>query len=206
MKRGSILAPVDDRAAAIEEVSRYCDVAERMTLLPPAAKARGLYFRSIETVLAREGKIERYRSIFPERFSAVRWYPAHQFLTRLAVGGALLTEPARVHEGMFEIGRLNALAFAESLLGKTLLRLLSRDPRRLLQQGVAARRQSCTVGRWTLVFPEERSALMTMTEEYLYIESYLLGAAQGTFDAVGIPVKTEVVLEDRFNGRHILRW
>jgi uncharacterized protein (TIGR02265 family) len=174
--------------------------------MPPSAKGRGLYFRSIEVVLERAGKLERYRALFPERFAAVRWYPTHQFLTRLAVGGALLTEPARVHEGMFEIGRQNALAFAESLLGRTLLRLLSRDPKRLLQQGVAARRQSCSVGRWALTFPDERTAVMTMTEEYIYIESYMLGAAQGTFDAVGIPVKTEVVLEDRFNGRHVLRW
>jgi uncharacterized protein (TIGR02265 family) len=197
---------VNERAAAIEEVSRYCDVAERVALLPPSAKGRGLYFRSIETVLGRAGKLDRYHALFPERFSAVRWYPMHQFLTQLAVGGALLTEPARVHEGMFEIGRQNALSFAESLLGRTHLRLLSRDPKRLLQQGVAARRQSCSVGRWTLVFPEERTAVMTMTEEYLYIESYLLGAAQGTFDAVGIPVKSEVALEDRFNGRHMLSW
>src|SRR5688572_28170304 len=136
----------------------------------------------------------------------MRWYPTREFLVRLTVGGALLTDPARVHEGMFEIGRRNAVEFSESLLGKTLLRLLSRDPKKLLQQGVAARRQSCSVGRWTLTFPDERSAVMTMTEEYVYIESYLLGAAQGTFDAVGIPVKTEVVLEDRFNGRHVLEW
>jgi uncharacterized protein (TIGR02265 family) len=197
---------VDERARAIEEVSGYCDLAERIALLPPSANGRGMYFQSIETVLMRAGKLERYRSLFPERFSAVRWYPTHQFLTRLTVAGAILTEAARVHEGMFEIGRQNALAFAESLLGKTLLRLLSRDPKKLLQQGVAARRQSCTVGRWTLAFPDDRSAVMTMREEYLYIESYMLGAAQGTFEAVGIPVKTEAVLEDRFNGRHVLRW
>jgi len=197
---------VDERALAIAEISRHCDVAERSALLPPSARSRGLYFRSIETVLARAGKLERYRSLFPERFVAVRWYPTGQFLTQLTVGGAILTEPARVHEGMYEIGRQNAIAFAESLLGKTMLRLLSRDPKKLLQQGVAARRQSSTFGRWSLAFPEERTAVMTMTEEYLYIESYMLGAAQGTFDAVGIPVKTEVVLEDRFNGRHILSW
>ena len=197
---------MDERSRAIEEVSRYCDVAERIALLPPSARSRGLYFRSIETVLGRAGKLERYRALFPERFSAVRWYPTHEFLTRVTVAGAMLTEAARVHEGMFEIGRQNAVAFSESLLGKTLLRLLSRDPRKLLQQGVAARRQSSAYGRWTLVFPDERSAVMSMTEEYVYIESYLLGAAQGTFDAVGMPVETEVVLEDRFNGRHLLRW
>lgn len=136
----------------------------------------------------------------------VRWYPAREFLPRLVVAGALLTEPARVHEGMFEIGRLNAVAFSESLLGRTLLRLLSHDPKKLLAQGVAARRQSLSVGHWTLTFPEERQAVMAMEEEYLYIESYLLGAAQGTFDAIGVRVRTQVVLEDRFTGRHILDW
>ena len=45
-----------------------------------------------------------------------------------------------------------------------------------------------------------------MTEEYCFIESYLLGAAQGTFDAIGLPVRTEVVIRDRFNGQHILTW
>jgi len=197
---------MDSRAAALAEVARYCDVSERLTLLPPSSRSRGLYFRSIERVLARAGRVERYRRLFPERFSAIRWYPTHEFLIRLVVGAALLTEPARVHEGMFEIGRRNAVEFSDSSLGKTLLRLLSRDPKKLLAQGVAARRQSSTFGRWTLTFPEERRAVMAMEEEYIYIESYLLGAAQGTFDAIDVPVTTRVVLEDRFNGRHILEW
>ena len=86
----------------MDEVSRHCDVVERLALIPPSAKGRGLYFR--------------------------------------------------------------------------------------------------------LSFPEERTAVMTMVEEYFYIESYMLGAAQGTFDAIGVPVQTEVILEDRFNGRHVLKW
>ena len=45
-----------------------------------------------------------------------------------------------------------------------------------------------------------------MTEEYAYIESYLLGAAQGTFDAIGVPLRAEAILQDRFNGKHVLRW
>jgi uncharacterized protein (TIGR02265 family) len=190
----------------LAEVSQYCDLSERLTFVPPSARGRGLYFKSIEAVLTRAGHGERYRALFPERISAMRMYPTSEFLIRLVVGGALLTDPARVHEGMFEIGRRNAVEFSESLLGKTLLRLLSRDPKKLLAQGVAARRQSCSVGRWTLTFPGERQAVMAMEEEFLYIESYLLGAAQGTFDAVGLPVRTQVVLEDRFTGRHILDW
>src|SRR5215471_3644865 len=197
---------MDARDAAIEEVSRYCDLKERLDLIPPSAKGRGLYFRSIETVLTQAGRGERYHALFPERFATVLWHPIGEFLVRLAVGGALLTDPSRVHEGMYEIGRRNAVAFAESLLGRTLLRLLSRDPKRLLQQAVAGRRQSQNYGRWTLAFPEERTAVMTIVEEYLYIDSYLLGAAQGTFDAVGVPVRAEAKLEDRFSGRHALVW
>lgn len=197
---------VSDRERAIEEVCRYCDLEERIALVPPSAKGRGLYFRSIETVLARAGCIERYRSLFPAPFAAVRWHPLPEFLVQLAVGASILTSPERVHEGMFEIGRQNAIAFSESLLGRTLLRFLSRDPRRLLQQAVAGRRQSTAYGSWALTFPDERTAVVTMVEEYVYIESYLLGAAQGTFDAISRPVRIEVALENRFSGKHILAW
>jgi len=197
---------VDLRKDFLDEVSRHCDLQERLRLLPPSAKLRGLYFGSIEAALARAGKLETYRKMFPERYMAVGWHPAGEFLERIVCGGALLEGPENLHRGMFEIGRRNAVAFSESLLGKVLLRLLSRDPKRLLQQAVAGHRQSYTHGRWTLSFPEEQTAVMTMEDEFLYIDSYLLGAAQGTFDAVGRQVWTEVVMNDRFNGRHILRW
>jgi uncharacterized protein (TIGR02265 family) len=194
------------RTEAIADVSRHCDLGERLPMVPPSAKVRGIYFRSIVQVLTKAGRAERFDALFPERFAAVLWHPAVEFLPRLVVAGALLAGPERIHEGMFEIGRGNALAFAESLIGRMLLRILDRDPRRLLRQAIAGRRQSYSFGHWELDLPGEREAVVTMGEEYLYIESYLMGAAQGTFDAVGIPVRIEVVLEDRFNGRHILRW
>ncbi len=167
----------DGRNKAIEEVSRHCDLVERLTFVPPSAKVRGLYFNSLSNVMADGGCSERYGALFPESHAAVLWYPASDFLVRLAVGGALLFGPERVHDGMFEIGRRNAVAFAGSLLGRTLLRLLSRDPTKLLQQAIAGRRQSYSYGRWELDLTQERTAIVTMVEEYLYIESYLLGAA-----------------------------
>src|SRR5712675_125612 len=95
---GAYDSPVDDRGAAIEEVCRHCDLAERLTLVPPSVRTRGLYIRSIEAVLTRAGHFDRYHRLFPERFSAIPMHPLGEFLVRLAVGGALLTEPARVHE------------------------------------------------------------------------------------------------------------
>jgi uncharacterized protein (TIGR02265 family) len=194
------------RNEVIAEVSQYCDLAERLALVPPSAKVRGLYFRSIERAVAAAGHQARFDALFPDRVAAVLWHPAAEFLPRLAVGGALLRGPARVHEGMFEIGRGNAIAFAESLVGRMLLRILDRDPRRLLRQAIAGRRQSYSFGRWDLELVGDRQAIVSMSEEYLYLESYLRGAAQGTFDAVGMPVRIEVVLHDRFNGQHVLRW
>jgi uncharacterized protein (TIGR02265 family) len=194
------------RAQAIADASRHCDLADRLSLVPPSALVRGIYFRSIERALAAAGRRERFAALFPERFAAVLWYPAAEFLQRLVVGAAFLAGPERVHEGMFEIGRGNALAFADSLLGRMVLRILDRDPQRLLRQGIAARRQSYSFGAWELEQRGEREAVVTMSEEYLYLDSYLVGAAQGTFDAVGAPVRIEVVLHDRFNGKHLLRW
>lgn len=201
-----MLRHVPERERLLEEVYRHCDLRERLAVLPPSAKSRGLYFKSIETALERANLGRRYHELFPEHFAASMWHPTAELLVRLAAGAALLTSAERVHEGMFEIGRRNAVAFGESLLGRVMLRLLSRDPHKLLKQGVAARRQSGTFGSWEVAFPTERSAIITMQQEYVYIESYMLGAAQGTFDAISLPVKTEVVLQDRFNGQHILHW
>jgi uncharacterized protein (TIGR02265 family) len=195
-----------NRGALIAELCRGCDLTERLPLVPPSSKVRGLYFRPIHWALAKAGRRERFEAIFPERFAAVLWHPTADFLVRLAVGGALLAGPDQVHRGMFEIGRGNAVAFAESLIGRTLLRILDHDPKRLLKQAIAGRRQGFNHGHWELHFLGEREAVMTMAEEYLYIESYMLGAAQGTFDAVGVPVQIEVSLRDRFNGQHHLRW
>jgi uncharacterized protein (TIGR02265 family) len=197
---------LDALARALEEVKDHCDVVDRLSTLPPSAKIRGLYARSVEAVLARAGLEEPYRVLFPERFSAIRWYALAEFIPRLVVGASLLMGPVRVHEGLFEIGRRNAAAVGESLLGRALLRVLARDPKLLLQQGIAARRQTHSFGHWELTFPGPGRAVVEMVDEYLYIESYMLGAARGTFDAIGVPVKAEAVLETPYKGRHLLSW
>ena len=194
------------RAKLLRALSSETDLARRLELCPPSAKIRGLYLTSIERVVDAAGRREHYRALFPERFTAIRWYAYSDLLLRLVAAGALLAGPERAHDGMFEIGRQNAVAFANSLVGKILVGFLERDPKKLLLQGMAGRRQSTTYGRWDLTFPGEREAVVTMIDEYAFIESYMLGAAQGTFDAVGVPVKIEVALQDPFNGQHILRW
>jgi uncharacterized protein (TIGR02265 family) len=203
------MLPVDRAKTSQEQILELCchsDLAERLKLVPPSVRVRGIYFRTIERVLADAGRRDPYDALFPEHFSAVLWHPASDFLVRLVSAGAILTDPTRVYDGMFELGRRNAVMFAESLLGRTLLRLLDRNPKRLMQQALAGSRQSCTHSRWKLDFPDERTAVVTMLEEYLYMDSWLLGAARGTFEAVGVSVRTEVLPRDSFSGQHIHRW
>jgi uncharacterized protein (TIGR02265 family) len=200
--------PLDARGQAevLTEIGRFCDVQERLTLIPPSAKLRGYYCRSIEAAVEEGGKLKRYRELFPRDLGTLQWHPAGEILKRLVVGAALLAGPEHVHEGMLEMGRRNALEFARTLLGRMLMRLLSKDPKKLLLQGVAARRQTCSYGSWQITFPEERMAVMTMTEEYMYIESWLMGAAHGTFDAIGLSLDATCELDTKFVGRHVLRW
>jgi len=194
---------VDDK---IQALVRYSDLPERLKSVPASARYRGLYFRNTITVLRNAGKLAEYQGFYPESYSAVRWYPSSDFLERLAVAGAILRGPENVYEGMREIGYSNALAFAQSLLGRTMLRLLSGDPVKLLKQACAARRQSCNYGRWEVAFPEPRTAVMEMYEEYIWLESNLRGAAEGTLASIGLNAKVECEIDSMFQGRHIIRW
>ncbi len=197
---------MDVLASLLEQVEAHCDLRQRLAFVPSTARLRGVYFRSIDFVLGEAGLLDRYRELFPTRQAAVLWCPTSEFLLQLAVAGALLTEPARVREGMFEIGRANARVFTDSLLGKVLVRSLSRDPQTLLRQGLIGHRQGTNTSSWHLTFPSERSAILEMIDEYLYIDSYLVGAAHGTFEAIGMQVELEVQMDGPYHGRHILRW
>jgi uncharacterized protein (TIGR02265 family) len=196
----------NERAAVLEEASVYCDILTRRELVPHSAKVRGVYFQSIEGALRKAGKLERYKALCPESFATALWHPCTDFLEQLVIGGALLRGPEGVHAGMFDIGRHNTVAFAGSLLGRLLLRVLSRDPKRLLEQGASARRQGSAYGQWSLTFLSDHSAVVEMRDEYAYIESYLLGAAKGMFETIAVPARVEAELDSAFNGRHILRW
>lgn len=184
----------------------HCDLEERLRSVPASAQLRGLYFKNTIAVLKKAELLNEYSEIYPESYSAIRWYPVSDFLERLAVAGALLQGPENVEAGMRAIGRHNAVAFAQSLLGQTMLKILSRDPQKILKQACAGRRQSCRYGRWEVEFPSPGSAVMHMYEEYLWMDSYVLGAAEGTLDGTGVEFEVHLELDSPFQGRHLLNW
>lgn len=153
------------------------------------------------------GALSRYQELFPgDRWSSMDLYPLGDWLLRVACGGALLASPERVHEGMHELSRSNATAFATSLLGRTMVRLLSKDPVRLAEQGLAARRLTHQYGHWEIARHGPRCIEMIYREEYAWIESIIQGAAQGTFEACDVEPRMETQLKDRFNGSTVIRW
>jgi uncharacterized protein (TIGR02265 family) len=195
----------DDPALAL--VASHCDIVERLEVIPPSACVRGLYFRNVEAQVERHGRMIEYRRYFPrDRYSSLPYYPVADYLLRIACAGAIITTPENVHKGMHEIARGNATTFAESLLGRAMLRLLSRDPVRLTEQGLAARRQSFTYGHWEIVHHGDRAIEMVYRDEYWWIESVVAGAAQGTFQSCGLHPELETKLDNRFNGSTYIRW
>jgi uncharacterized protein (TIGR02265 family) len=199
--------PLRQLDRAIQLVAPYCDIVERLDAVPPSARVRGLYLKSFESVLARVGKAGLYRQHFEgDRWSAVRMYPLRDYMIRLAVAGAALHSPELVHRGMHDIWRTNATTFAASLLGRTMLRLLSHDPVRLTEQGLAARRQTYQYGHWSIVHHGPRSIEMVYREEYIWIESAIAGGAVGAFEACGIQAKLETTLLSRFDGSTLISW
>lgn len=193
---------------AIELVSPHCDIESRLEVVPPSARIRGVYIKSVSTVLQAAGCFGEYERLFPnESWSSFKAYPLSTHLIRLAAGGAVLAgTPEKVHEGMWEIGRNNAIAVSSSLLGRTMLRLLSKDPVKLTEQGLAARRQTCLYGWWGIKARGERMLEVEYRNEYMWLESAIAGAAIGTFEVCDIDPQVETRLDDRFNGSTLIRW
>ena len=201
------MALVEDLRPALELVSPYCDIEDRLTLVPPSAAVRGLYLGALPKLLAQEGKRELYDSYFGgERISGVRRYPLRDYLVRLAVAGASLCGPEQLHQGINKLWQTNAVTFTESPMGRVMLRLLSRDPLRVSEQGLAARRQMFFYGHWEIVRHGPRHIEMVYREEYIWIESAMAGGAIGTFVACGVEASVETKLVDRFNGSTIITW
>jgi len=194
-----------DRAVAF--ISQHCDILDRLNEVPPSALLRGLYFTSIVGVLRQLGRLAEYEAYFPgERRSSLTFYPVRDYLLRLAVAGAVVAGPERLHDGIHEITRKNAAAFTTSLIGRVLVRILDRDPVRLTEQGLAARRQSTTYGEWELVRRADHEIEMIYRGEYMWIEAAISGATIGTFEGCQIQPQIETILRDKYNGSTVVRW
>jgi uncharacterized protein (TIGR02265 family) len=193
--------------AAIDLVAPHCDIVERLQDVPPSARVRGLYFKSVLNVLRSLDKLESFSRIYPPiPRASVKFYPLNDYLLELAVAGATVTSPAELHAGIREITRRNATAFAASVLGRVLIRVLAHDPVRVTEQGLAARRQSTSYGEWQMERHGPKEISMVYHAEYMWIESAIAGAASGTFEACKVQAEVTTHLDDKYNGATRICW
>lgn len=195
------------RQHIVEMVAPHCDIVRRLADVPSSACVRGVYFRSALEELSRRGLRGPFQEVVRETERSIfTLYPAADYLLWIAFAGALVASPARVHEGMLDLSRANAVYYGQSLLGRSLLRLLSRDPIRQLHQGIQSKRAVTNYGRWRMIEEGPRHAIIRLEDEYVWIESALLGGALGGLDCCGIHPTAEVLLRDPYNGDLIFRW
>ena len=182
---------MDPHALAIEYVEPHCDLVERLRALPPSAHVRGVVFTSIKEALRRTGKLEEFGAQFGAfRYESLALYPLAEYMVRLASAGAFLRSPQAVYEGIGEISRLNAAEMTKRLLGQALLHELAAEPERLLEQGLAMRRQVCKYGRWELLTHAPRHVEVRYVDEYVWIRQAWTYAALVTFE--GCSIKTRI--------------
>lgn len=175
--------------------------------MPPSAQARGLWYQSILGVLKQAGKLEEYQEYFPEdRWSMLSYYPLTGILLRLAVAGAIMATPSEIQRGMHQVFRQNSTTFASTVLGRALFKILAKDPIRLTEQAMAARRQATNYGEWSIVSRGPRHIETLYRAEYVWIESAIAGAAVGTFDACNLVANVTTQLEDQFTGTTLITW
>lgn len=87
-----------------------------------------------------------------------------------------------------------------------LLRILSPDPVRVLEQGAAARRQGVNYGSWQYDFSTPGKAIVTHENEFMWLDSQVLGSAEGTFEAIRVPATFELRLTDAYSGVMVITW
>jgi uncharacterized protein (TIGR02265 family) len=192
---------------ALEYVAPHCDIKMRLAAVPLDACVRGVAFRSIVAALEEADQLAAYVTRFgPLRYESLAFYPLTEYLVRLASGAAVLRSPADLYLGMNEISRRNAREMSQSVLGQTLIHALASDPRSLLEQGIAMRRQIFNYGQWELVHHAPRHLEMRFRDEYVWIEQACTFAALGTFDACRIKPRITTQLDTPYSGSHHFEW
>jgi uncharacterized protein (TIGR02265 family) len=199
---------MDPHAPAIEYIEPHCDIAERLRSIPPTAHVRGLAFSTITEALRRADRLEAYRERFDHalRYESLTLYPLTEYMVRLASAAAFLFTPATVYEGIGEISRLNALESVKSLLGQTLLHELAHEPRHLLEQGLAMRRQVYKYGRWELLTHAPQHVEVRYFDEYVWIRQACTYAAIGAFESCQIKPRITTTLATPYIGSTHFRW
>jgi uncharacterized protein (TIGR02265 family) len=181
---------------------------ERLAKIPSTAGVRGVWFNMMPQHLKRIGRGAEaaYRAAgCGKPRTLYKLYAVGEFLEELLIGGAI-TRPDDAAAGMREIWRHNIDAFYQSLIGRSVKRLVRPSPATALRWVERSRHLSCNYGSWWVEAVTPEYSVMHLNNEYIWIDSAHLGGAEAMLDACGVNGSVNAELLSDFDGRLHIRW
>ena len=147
------------------------DLEQRIAAATPADTSRGLNFNTLfHLVRERLGEDAAKRCDPAGRGSRIDFfsYPVAEYLRALAPAIEKLGPLLGGADGVLdELGRRTGGGFLSSALGKTILTLAGRDPRRLVSSGPAAYRGAVSYGERTVEWLGDKHARMVFKRDFM---------------------------------------
>ncbi len=173
------------------------DLKRRLSLVSPTDTTRGLFLNGVLKSVRQLGGEATAQHCLAEsgekRFLDFFSYPISSLMRMSYAGARLLSNDSRsFEEVMRQMGYASAWNFASSTMGVLMLRMVLRDPRRLLEALPSAYRMNRNSGECKVRWTGYNSAIVRITRDFLP-HTYTEGSLQAAFEAAkvrGLTVRT----------------
>ncbi|WP_257458703.1 DUF2378 family protein [Archangium lipolyticum] len=167
------------------------ELQQLLSYVTPTDTTRGLFLNGVLEVVRQLGDESTVRRCLEEsgekQFLDLFSYPLGTLLRMSYTGARLLSSDSRdFNEVMRQMGYLSARNFADSTMGRVMLRLVVGQPRRLLDTLPMAYRMNTTAGECTVRWTGHTNAVIRFTRDFLP-HAYTEGSLQGSFEIAKVP-------------------
>ncbi len=192
------------RSASLEDCFAATDLEWRLTQIPDWACSRGVFFNMLDgqADLLGPGVQAEYRAFFRiHRFSPFRFYPTRDFLTRLVVLSQIGWGSQQIHAGMRMLMATAFDAYANTIVGRAALGIIQPDLKYVLRFMAFNWKSGGAVNYSEFRLLEEGPDRyrVSVNNEYVYLESAMVGGFEGTARLFGTPVDVHCELEGPFD-------
>ncbi len=166
------------------------DFNQRMALARADDTAKGMFFNGVTLAVSRLLGAEAARSVVEasseKKFVDFFNYPITSFLKMSFTAAALLEDVAGGHDAAFrKLGTQATNDFLGTAVGKTLLMLAGRDPKRLLSAVPGAFKTCVSYGERKMEFAGDTRGTMTMRRDFMPFP-YHEGVLEAVLLALGV--------------------
>lgn len=193
------------REPSLSECFAHTDLEWRLAQIPPDAAVRGVFFTMLDRSAASFGSETHaaYREFFRTwDFSAIRFYPVRDYVTRLVLLAQMRYGAEHIARGLFEIQSGAYAAWRSTLMGKAMFQLLRGNLLGALQTTERAYAAHVVTSYSTLRVSQPSPARIRVRfeTEYVYIAEAMAGALVGMASVLGHETEAQTELESPFTG------